>query len=103
MISQSGLSDEVITQLVETLKHSPVQEIVLFGSRATGKFRDGSDIDICIDAPGLSVDGLLDLKVKLDALDLPWMIDLVHKQTIDNPALLEHIQNYGVRLGQELH
>ena len=102
MVTESGLSDEVVTQLVDTLNHPPVREIVLFGSRAKGNYRDGSDIDICIDAPGLSVDEFICLKVDLDALDLPWMIDLVHKQTIDNPALLEHIQHYGVRLEPKL-
>lgn len=98
MRQQTGLSEAVINQLIKTLDHAPVREIILFGSRSKGTFRQGSDIDICLDAPGMETNELLKLKTEIDALDLPWIVDVVHKQSIDNPALLEHVNQDGIRL-----
>lgn len=94
-----GLSPAALVRIVEVLEAYP--EIIrgrLFGSRAKGNYRPGSDIDLCLDAPMLSMCQRLEIENRLDDLLLPWKIDLVMQQEIDNPALSEHIERVGVSI-----
>ena len=44
-----GLSDEVIVDLRAVFRQYPnVQEVLIFGSRMKGDYRNGSDIDLAI-------------------------------------------------------
>lgn len=74
------------------------RQVILFGSCAKGAYRPGSDIDLCLDAPGLTLTQQLEIETRLDDLLLPWKIDLVLMHEIDNPALLDHIRRVGVPL-----
>lgn len=70
----------------------------LFGSRAMGNFKTGSDIDIVLTAPDLSHQEYLRLQTTLDDLLLPYKIDLILSHEIENDRLLEHIAEFKVRL-----
>lgn len=95
----SGLSDEVIGRLLAVMAAYPeIRRVILFGSRAKGNCRPASDIDLCLDAPGLTLKQQLEIETLLDDLLLPWKIDLVLLHEIDNPALLDHIQRAGIHL-----
>lgn len=105
MIQQSsapapyGLPPSALVSILALLNQYPeIERIWLFGSRAKGSFRPGSDIDLCIDAPGLPLRRRLELENRLDDLLLPWKIDLVPWQEIDNRDLAAHIQRVGVLL-----
>ena len=76
--------------------HPNIQYVTLYGSRAKGNDRPGSDIDLCITSDNLDLTELLKIENQLDDLLLPWKIDLSLKHSIDNPALLEHIHTVGV-------
>lgn len=96
-----GLDKLTVRRIVDLLAEYPeIRRVILFGSRAKGNFRPGSDIDLCLDAPGLNLSRQLDIETRLDDLLLPWKIDLVQLQAIDNPALLEHIERFGVVLDE---
>src|SRR5437899_5244103 len=71
--------------------HHKVQEVVLFGSRAKGNYKPGSDIDFALKGEALKLDDLLTLHNRLDALDLPYTFDLVIYATIANADVLDHI------------
>lgn len=73
-----------------------ILSVKVFGSRAKGNFRSGSDLDLCIDAPGLHFARRLALENQLDDLLLPWKIDIVLLDKIDNPALRDHIDRVGI-------
>ena len=75
-----------------------IEQVILFGSRAKGNYRNGSDIDLCVDAPVLGLQDQLNIESRLDDLLLPWKIDLVLRHQIDNSALLEHIDRVGIRI-----
>ncbi len=46
---QYGLSDKHLRQIIEVLsQYEDIEEAVLFGSRAIGTFRNGSDVEIVI-------------------------------------------------------
>lgn len=92
-----GLPDSAIHQILDILWQYPeIERVWLFGSRAKGCFRAGSDIDLCLDAPRLTLRQRLEIENRLDDLLLPWKIDLLPRHEIDNPALLDHIHRVGV-------
>ena len=44
-----GLTDETITKINTVfVKYSEIEEVVLYGSRAKGNYREGSDIDLTL-------------------------------------------------------
>lgn len=94
-----GIPEEAGRQAVAVLTADPrVQKITLFGSRAKGTFRPGSDIDLCLEAPELDFSSMTRLEDQLDDLMLPWRFDLARKDQIDNLDLLAHIDRCGVIL-----
>lgn len=78
--------------------HPGVEAAILYGSRALGRERPGSDIDLTLQGAGLQHRDLLDIELALDDLLLPWKIDLSLLAHIDNPSLLEHIHRVGQKL-----
>lgn len=91
-----GLSEREIALLRATLAaHPNVQRAVLYGSRAMGNYRTGSDIDLTLEGD-LHLQDINRLLLDIDDLLLPYQVDLSAFQDIDNPALVDHIQREGV-------
>ena len=76
-------------------KHEDVERVVLYGSRAKGDFRPGSDIDLTITGPSMTTKELNRIATALDDLLLPYAIDLSIYHQIDNSSLLDHIARIG--------
>lgn len=70
--------------------------MILYGSRAKGAYRDGSDIDLTIVGDTITQSLLLRITNELDDLLLPYKIDLSLLHQIEDKALLEHIKRVGV-------
>jgi len=67
-----GLSDKVIESIQKVFKTVPkVDKVILFGSRARGNFRPGSDIDLVIQGKDYTFNDNLAILAKLDDLNLP--------------------------------
>jgi len=97
-----GLDAGLIQSLVQVFGNSPnIERVILFGSRAKGNYRRGSDIDLAIISNGASLD-LGTLASDIDALNTPYLFDLLDYQQLNNPALLEHIHTYGQILFQRV-
>jgi predicted nucleotidyltransferase len=91
-----GLKTSVIERMNAVFASFPeVAQVMLYGSRAKGDFRPGSDIDLCLLGDGLTMPMLLKIDTELDDLLLPYKIDLAIRGHIDNPALLAHIDRVG--------
>ena len=94
-----GIPEKEWDRVVRTIaREERVLGIVLYGSRAKETFRDGSDIDLCLEAPDLDFQALRKIENDLDDLLLPWKIDVAVRQRIDDPDLLEHIGRVGKTL-----
>lgn len=92
-----GLPSHVFKQLKAVFRARPrIERAILYGSRAKGSYRKGSDIDLCLEGQTLEVADLLTLGAEIDDLLLPWKVDLSLKHMIDNPNLLAHIERVGV-------
>lgn len=77
-------------------QHTEVQKVVLYGSRAKGNYKTGSDIDLTMYGDDLNQSILLKILDELDELLLPWMIDLSIYRQIDNDNLRDHIERVGM-------
>lgn len=94
-----GLSDETVDKLRAVLKAFPtVNKAVLYGSRAKGNFKPGSDIDLTLYGENLSHDDLTRISTALDDLLLPYTIDLSIFAHLENKELTQHINRVGVVL-----
>ena len=97
------LSAQVISKLHSVLaQHANVERAVIYGSRAKGNYRQGSDIDICLFAPqglDLSYLEMTNILDEIDDLLLPYAVDLSVFTHIENPDLRAHIE----RMGQVLY
>lgn len=94
-----GLTDATLARIRDVLAaHPAVERTVLYGSRAKGDFRAGSDIDLCLMGSALSLPEQLQIESELDDLLLPYKIDLSRLHALENPALLDHIRRVGVTL-----
>ena len=95
----AGLPQDATDRILVLLAERPaIQRVVLYGSRALGRQRSGSDIDLCLEAPEMGLDELLVLGAQIDDLLLPWRIDLQLRHLIRHPGLLEHIDRVGITL-----
>lgn len=96
-MQNTGLTESTIARINGVFAALPeVEEVIMYGSRAKGTYRNGSDIDLTITGNVVTHDQLLQLENQLDDLLLPYTIDLSLLRQINNPDLLEHIQRVGV-------
>ncbi len=69
---------ELATVKVILDRHVPDAEVWVFGSRATGKSKKYSDLDLCIKANhSLGLDVMSALAEDFSESDLPWKVDIV--------------------------
>ncbi len=91
-----GLNENTINKICHVFEQHPdIEQVIIYGSRAKGTFRNGSDIDLTIISSEFPSSNLMKLNVELDDLNLPYTIDLSLKRQIEEKALLEHIKNHG--------
>ena len=97
-----GLKPVVIEALRSVFSQFPeVDSVWVYGSRARGTHRPGSDIDLTIKlVPGVDASSSLlsAIREKLEDLNLIYMIDLSFFSEIENDDLVDHINRVGVRL-----
>ena len=79
-------------------KYPKIVKVILYGSRAKGNYKAGSDIDITLKAPKLKLSDLYKIENEIDELLLPYKVDLSLFHLLDNPALIEHIESVGKEL-----
>ncbi len=100
MIEQRfGLSTNVIARIHGVLaQHPHVQRAVIYGSRAKGNYRPGSDIDLTLfaaEGQEISHRELADILDEVDDLLLPYTMDLSAFEQLHSDALREHIERVG--------
>lgn len=97
---KSGLPAQTIDAIKHTLaQFTAIHTAVLYGSRAKGSYKPGSDIDLTLHTtPDAPANLLLKVSTALDELNIPYSFDLSLYHQIDNAALKEHIQRVGVEL-----
>jgi predicted nucleotidyltransferase len=92
-----GLRQLDLDQIVHILqKFSAVEKALIFGSRAKGNYKKGSDVDIAV--MGRCVDhqvvAALSFQLNEESL-LPYFFDIVHFDKVKEKELIEHIKRVG--------
>ncbi|MFY8161000.1 MAG: nucleotidyltransferase domain-containing protein [Candidatus Kapaibacteriota bacterium] len=92
-----GLKDETILKIQSAfIKFPGIEKVVIYGSRAKGNYRNGSDIDITLFGKELSHQILLRLMNEIDELNTPYMFDISIYDTLSSETLKEHIDRVGL-------
>ncbi len=92
-----GLSDRTLNTLNSIFqKYSGVKQAVIYGSRAKGNYRSGSDIDITLKTDdSFSRQDLLRIGNDFDDSDMPYFVDVSIYDKISNTDLKAHIDRVG--------
>lgn len=92
-----GLKDEDIAYIVSAIeKFDEIKKAVIFGSRAKGNYKPGSDVDIAIFGNNISFDTLSKLHTVLeDESPMPYFFDIVDYSHLTHEELKEHIERVG--------
>lgn len=95
-----GLSRFDMDYIISALsKFNEIERAVIFGSRAKGNYKEGSDIDIAIYGDDITFDTLSSLHSILeDQGPLPYLFDIVDYTHLDHKELKEHIDRVGVAI-----
>lgn len=96
-IIKYGLPVSVIEKIcVVFAKFPEIEKAILYGSRAKGNFKIGSDIDLTLYGERLEARQSGKIAETLDDLLLPYMIDLSIYDELNHAELQEHIDRVGV-------
>ena len=91
-----GLKDTTIDLIIRALADIPeIEQAILYGSRAKGNNRKGSDVDIVLKGEKLTLHELNKLSLIPDDLLLPYTFDLTIYHRINNQELVNHINRVG--------
>jgi len=90
-----GLSQNTIDIIKDYFKSIPeIEKVKIYGSRALGTYRKGSDIDLALFGDINS--GLITkISYEIDELPTPYMFDITDYNTIGNEKLKSHIDEFG--------
>lgn len=92
-----GLPDATLTAIRRILAGFPaVTKAVLYGSRAKGNYRPGSDIDLSLFGESLDLRILGEIAAQLAESPIPYQVDLSLWALLDHAKLREHIERVGV-------
>lgn len=92
-----GLQDETIERIQSVFSRYPeITKAVLYGSRAKGNFKNGSDIDLTLVGNELSSKTVSKISIEIDDLMIPYIVDLGILANIKNQDLIDHINRVGV-------
>lgn len=92
-----GLREQDLTEIIAAIAIYPeIEKACIFGSRAKGTFKSGSDVDVAIFGSGITFDTLSSLHSALeDCSSMPYLFDILAYQNITENALREHIDRVG--------
>lgn len=98
MMNEYGITESSYRLLIETFQqYSEIEEVLLFGSRAKGNYKKGSDIDLAIKGQAIKPALALQLQAKLnEELPIPYMIDVIDYDSLTHVELKEHIDRVGI-------
>lgn len=94
---KSGLTPEETKAIEKIFRQFPqVEEVIIFGSRAMGNFKQASDIDLAVRGNNISLTLIGKIKALLEeTITVPYFFDLVDISTTNNTELKKHIEQYG--------
>jgi len=95
-----GLLKHDIDYIIKALQSfNEIENAKIFGSRALGNYKKGSDVDIAIYGNDVSRKTLYRLNDLLnEEYPLPYFFDILNYSDINNEKLKEHIEVEGIEI-----
>lgn len=95
-----GLLEEDLHYILKAIEtFAEIEKVKIFGSRALGNYKKGSDVDIAIFGENIHEKTLLGLSDLLnEQYPLPYFFDIIHYESINNPNLTKHIDEVGIEI-----
>jgi predicted nucleotidyltransferase len=90
-----GLSGGTIKIIQEILQsYGDIEEVVVFGSRAKGNYKQGSDIDLAIMNQSFDNTSIPEIKGRFEESDIPNFVDILFYYDVEK-KIQEHIKRVG--------
>ena len=95
-----GLEEDKIEKIINIMKKYPeIESAKIFGSRARGDYRKGSDIDIAVFGKKITTTIHTNIFFEIEDLYLPYMIDLINFDSLDDKnKIKENILKEGIEI-----
>lgn len=91
-----GLDEDLRSKFNKVFASFPeIEKVIIYGSRAKGNYREGSDIDLCLVGDDLNEAIRKRVWLMLDELNTPYLIDLSVFNQLESEGLIDHIQRVG--------
>jgi predicted nucleotidyltransferase len=92
-----GLAKNDLDIIITILQlEDKIDEAVIFGSRAMGKYKNGSDVDIALKGKDIDAGIISHISYRLNEETLlPYKFDIINYHTITNDDLIEQINQTG--------
>jgi predicted nucleotidyltransferase len=93
-----GLTNHDMSAIVESISQfDEIDKVILFGSRAKGNYKPGSDIDIAIYGENINMNVVSSLRSLLeDQSHMPYFFDVIDGTHLTHKELEEHIERVGI-------
>jgi predicted nucleotidyltransferase len=100
-----GLKKDDLQTICGILAQEPaIEQAIIFGSRAKGNYKPGSDVDIALKGKNLSAKITTTISFQLnEETTMPYKFDVLNYHTIKEPALIEHINRVGKVFYEKIH
>lgn len=97
MSDRFGLRPDDITTINDILaQYQAIKTALIFGSRAKGNYKPGSDVDIALQGDGVTDRMAADIAYTLnEETIMPYHFDVLNYHTTVNPDLVAHIDRVG--------
>jgi len=97
MRNKFGLTERDMATIHSIFESYPeVKTVLIFGSRAKGNYRLGSDVDLAIMNEGVSLKRLAQMRRDFEESSLPYIMDLVDFTKVDHLEFIDHINRVGI-------
>lgn len=100
-----GLPEKTYDMIVKVLDEmKEIEKADIFGSRAMGNYKKGSDVDLAIYGEEVTPDIVNKISIRLnEELPIPYYFDVVHYERLNKEELKAHIDKYGKLLYQRMY
>lgn len=91
-----GLSERSTQAILDVFAQFPdIEQVIIYGSRAKGNYREGSDIDFTLKGENLTSEQLYRIQDALDEAHTPYLFDVSIYRNLSNENLIEQIDQIG--------
>ncbi|MCH6200084.1 nucleotidyltransferase domain-containing protein [Aquiflexum sp. LQ15W] len=99
-MNEFGLLERDLEEILSVLEKFPkIEKAIVFGSRAKGNYKNGSDVDIALKGRHLDFETISHVSYLLnEETRMPYKFDVLNYHSIQEQELKNHIDRIGVEI-----